>query len=217
MEKIIWNKLKDILMSGFFVLLVYMYEDLARREIRMEDSTIIFLLKNRPSEGLLEATNEYGGLVKAIVLKILLNSPEDVEECIADTFVALWKNVNSINLYKGSLKSYLACIARNTAINRYNKLKREAVDYMEDKKHEISSDENIEDALLMRSDIEILQDLLKDMRQPDKEIFFRRYFLFERVKAIASRLGLTEKIVENKLFRGKKKLRKQLTERGVTV
>lgn len=181
----------------------------------MDDSTIILLLKNDTSKGLFEATKKYGGLVKAISIKILHNRAEDVEECVADTFVSLWKTVNSIDFNRGTLKGYIACIARNTAINRYNKLKRTHTDYIEDK--DIISEKNIEEDIARKSDIAVLQGLLNDMGQPDKEIFIRRFFLFEKVKNIADKLGLTEKTVENKLFRGKQKLKKQLITRGVIV
>lgn len=181
----------------------------------MEDSTIILLLKNDASKGLFEATKKYGGLVKSISIKILHNHAEDVEECVADTFVSLWKNVNSIDFDRGTLKGYIACIARNTAINIYNKLKREHTDYIENK--DMISDENIEEDMARKSDIVVLQEILNNMGEPDKEIFIRRFFQFEKIKSIADKLGLTEKIVENKLFRGKQKLKKQLIERGVVV
>lgn len=181
----------------------------------MEDSAIIILLQTNASEGLLEATKKYGGLVKAITIKILHHQEEDVEECIADTFVSLWKNINSYNLERGTLKGYIACIARNTAINRYNKLNRQQTYALEN--DDIASQENIEETIARKSDIQVLQSLIEDMGEPDKEIFIRRFFLFEKVKKIGEALGLTPKTVENKLFRGKQRLRKQLIVRGVKL
>ncbi len=194
--------------------IVYIHKAFWKGE-KMEDNTIILLLKTDASQGLYEATKKYGGLVKGICIKILHNRVEDIEECIADTFVSLWKNVNSIDFNKGALKGYIASIARNTAINRYNKLKREQTDYIQN--NDFVSEEDLEDEIARKSDSVILQELINDMGEPDKEIFIRRFFLFERVKDIASRLQLTIKTVDNKLFRGKQKLRKQLIERGITL
>ncbi|GMQ57013.1 sigma-70 family RNA polymerase sigma factor [Vallitalea sediminicola] len=181
----------------------------------MEDNTIILLLKTDTSQGLYEATKKYGGIVKGISIKILHDRTEDIEECVADTFVNLWKNVDSIDIDKGSLKGYIASIARNTAINRYNKLKREQTDYIQNR--DFISEEDLEDQIARECDIAILQELINDMGEPDKEIFIRRFFLFEKVKDIANKLQITIKTVDNKLFRGKQKLRKQLIERGITL
>ena len=180
----------------------------------MEDSKILLLLEKDVSQGLLAVTKKYGGLVKAITIKILSGCNEDVEECISDTFIALWKSKNRIDLNKGSLKAYLACIARNTAINRYNKLKREQSAYLAE---DLGTEKSVEDMLAIKSDIQILYSLLKEMQEPAKQIFFRRFFMLEKIKEIAHSLGLKEKTVENKLFREKKKLKEKLIERGVIL
>ncbi|GAA0181714.1 sigma-70 family RNA polymerase sigma factor [Clostridium sediminicola] len=181
----------------------------------MEDSRILLLLKNSPERGIYEATVKYGGLVKGIAIKILHNRQEDIEECIADTFIVLWKNINKIDFDRGSLKGYIACVARSTTINRYNKLAREKIDYFEDENMEAK--ENIEEYLALKSDVEVLQNIINDMGEPDKEIFTRRFFLFEKVKDIASYLCLTPKTVENRIYRGRKRLRKEMIERGIVL
>jgi len=181
----------------------------------MDDSKILLLLKNSPSKGLYEATKKYGGMVEAITKKILYRNAQDVEECVADTFVTLWKNTNNVEFQRGTLKGYIACIARNKAIDRYRKLCKESTDYMEDK--DVVSDTDIEQELVIKSDVEVLQDVINQMGEPDKQIFIRRFFLFEKVKEIATYLELTEKNVENRIYRGKKRLKQVLIERGVTI
>lgn len=181
----------------------------------MDDSKILMLLRNSPDRGIHEATVKYGGLAKAVAIKILHSNREDVEECIADTFILLWKNIDKVDFSRGTLKGYIACIARNTAINRYNKLKREKNDSIYEQ--EIKSGVNVEEEVALKSDIDILQDIISDMGEPDKEIFTRRFFLFEKVKDIALKIGLTEKVVENRIYRGRKKLKDKLMERGVMI
>ena len=46
---------------------------------------------------------------------------EDIEEIVADVFVVLWKNTGRIDLQKGTLRSYLATVARNFALKRINR------------------------------------------------------------------------------------------------
>lgn len=47
-------------------------------------------------------------------------SKEDIEEVVADACIKLWYNSEKI-MEEGSLKSYLASIARNTAVDRLRK------------------------------------------------------------------------------------------------
>ena len=63
----------------------------------------------------------------------------------------------------------------------------------------------------------LLRQAVDELPSPDREIFIRRYYLYERVKEIAARLGLPEKTVENRLFRGRRRLRQKLLERGVIL
>lgn len=179
----------------------------------MDDKEIISLLKRKPEIGIEEATYKYSPMVKGIAIKILHTRNLDVEECIADTFISLWKNVKKVDLKKGSLKAYIACIARNTAINRYNKLKRDKTDYIEERDY--AQHYNIEDELILKCDMEHIQKIIKDMGEPDNEIFTRRFFLFQRVKEIAGILGVTEKVVESRIYRGRKKLKRMLEAGGV--
>lgn len=181
----------------------------------MDDSSILLLLKNSPSKGLYEATKKYGGMVEAITKKILYSNAEDIEECVADTFVTLWKNTNDVEFQRGTLKAYIACIARNKAIDRCRKLCKENTVYMEDKV--IASDTDIEEEIIIKSDVEVLQEVINQMSEPDKQIFIRRFFWFEKVKEIAAYLELTEKNVENRIYRGRKRLKEVLIERGVKI
>ena len=64
---------------------------------------------------------------------------------------------------------------------------------------------------------EIIKDTIDNLPHPDKEIFIRRYYLFEPVKEIAEFLNLTPKTVENKLYRGKDKLRTALINKGIIL
>jgi RNA polymerase sigma-70 factor (ECF subfamily) len=53
------------------------------------------------------------------------------------------------------------------------------------------------------------------LEEPDSEIFIRRYIFGEKTSAVASGLGMDAKAVENRLFRGKNKLKSILRKGGV--
>lgn len=179
----------------------------------MEDSEIVLLLKSKPSDGLYEIIKKYRSFVAKITGRILRGNQQDVEECIDDTFLSVWKAAGDTGSEITNLKGYLACTARNTAINRYRKLTRlnvvdiDEIDFAEENDMMLEF-ENKNNAIT-------LQGLIAAMDEPDREIFIRKYFLFEKVKDIATQTELDEVQVKNRLYRGKQKLRKQLEERDV--
>lgn len=62
----------------------------------------------------------------------------------------------------------------------------------------------------MKSTNKLVNEMVHNLKEPDREIFMRRYFLGERIKAIVIALNLDEKFIENKLYTVKKKLKKGL-------
>lgn len=84
----------------------------------MDDRKICKLLKTVPEQGLYELISKYDAYVRSITRRVLVNCNQDIEECVADTFIVIWKRKESIDTDLGSIKGLLACIARNTAINR---------------------------------------------------------------------------------------------------
>ena len=166
--------------------------------LSQNDRQLAVLLKNDPARGLEEAVARYGGAVRTICAAILgTDRREEVEEAMADSFVALWQGMER---YDPALPiaPYLYGIARRTALGRRRTLGRT---------DQTAAKEN---ARLLRQAVEALP-------PPDREIFIRRYYLYQKVNDIAARLGLPPKTVENKLCRGRQRLRRELLERGVIL
>ena len=179
----------------------------------MEDSNIVLLLKNEPSDGLHEIIKKYRSFVAAITGRILRDNQQDIEECINDTFLSIWKAAGNADNQITNLKGYLACTARNIAINRYRQLaKRNVIDIDE---IDLAEENDMLLEFENKSNSIVLQELITVMDEPDREIFIRKYFLFEKVKEIAIQTSLDEIQIKNRLYRGKQKLRKQLEERNV--
>ena len=181
-----------------------------------KEERILQLLKSMPGEGIRMALDEYGGPVKTICRNILFDcSQEDVEEAVADSFVGLWK---SIDKFRGngeySLKSYLYGIARHTALDRRRAMKKEA-GTLPVEEVIIEAEVDLESEYAKKLNDSIVHNTVGSMAEPMRSIFILRYFYFEKINDIARRLGVTPKTVENHLYRGKRKLRDELLERGI--
>lgn len=174
---------------------------------------LIRLLKTKPSEGLREAIRQYGGLTRTVISRIIPYNPQDIEECIADTFINAWKTIERLD-ENGSFKGYLLCIARNTAINRYQQLKRQ--NHVSFDLLEILGEEDIEMSVIDDETLMELQELIASMSEPDREIIIRKYFLFESLKEIGRRFEMTDEQVKKRLYNSRQRLKTALIERGVT-
>lgn len=182
---------------------------------KFEENRIRKLLKTDPERGLNLAMDHFGPAVKWITKTILgADAQQDVEECIAETFVRLWRSADDFDGTAGTtLYSYTCGIARHVAIDMVRRRPKETPvaetiesDFDPDFAEELAAQENRQEVL----------HVVDRMDPPDREIFLYRYWLELPVKQIAERLGLTEKQVENRLFRGRKTIRERLKERGIT-
>ena len=181
-----------------------------------EEQELQRLLMEQPEQGVMEALRRYGKTVEWIVRKILgSNAQAEIEECVSDIFLKLWQNAAEFDVTRGvPLASWLYGIARHTALDYRRKQKRqqEQIPLLET---DLQLEVDLGDALARAQNAEIVRSVVDALPPPDREIFICRYFLEMPVKAIAERLKLTPKQVENKQYRGKGLLQKQLLEKGV--
>lgn len=182
----------------------------------MNDDKLIKLLRKNPTKGLSCAIDIYGALVKTIVTRILgYENQQDIEECVSDVFVELWKSIDNYIEEKGILKNYIISIARHISINTYNrKIKKNLSTTLEE---DLEFNIDLNDEVTKSINKKIIKDTLNNLPQPDKDIFIRRYYLYEAVKDIAFSLDINPKTVENKLYRGKEALKQALIKNGIII
>lgn len=183
----------------------------------MNDRALIKLLHINAGRAIHKLIMMYGGSISTICRNFLYDcTEEDVEEAIADTYIHFWKNRDKFVLNeKYSLKSYLYAIARNAARDKRRKLKKADIYSLEELELQLPSGENVEDTYIRKEQEAILHTCLEQMKEPDKSIFLYRYFYGYKIADIGKMLDLPSKKVENILYRGKEKLRKDLVERGI--
>jgi RNA polymerase sigma-70 factor (ECF subfamily) len=194
-------------------------EEAAMQETDYEQG-LLGLIQQQPEQGLAEAIKQYGGLVQAVVRRVLGNEcQQDVEECTSEVFWRLYQAVGQEGRFEAgrSLKSYLCGIARHVALDRGRRLSRTVWQELppEDKAGAPGADPA--EQLADKDQKQLVQQCVDAMPQPDRDIFILRYYFGEQVKSIAARLGLETKAVENRLYQGRRRLKKTLMERGVEL
>lgn len=153
---------------------------------------------------------KYHKLLISIISK-KLNSQEDIEDCLQDTFVYFLQNQNKINNSNNKeVKNYLATIANGLAINRYKKNSREIALEADDLEYQINDNEKnktFTDVSVM--ELSILIDKLDD---EDKNIIYLTYIYGYNSNEIASLYNVKASYIRKHLQRARENLRRELNK-----
>lgn len=170
-----------------------------------------------PYKAQTELFYEYFNYVYAIIYNKLRScgSREDIEECVEDTFSAVFISYDRERNFNGDLKGFIAVIANRTAIRMYRKLIRHIeISYSEDEAAEIADaeciEENAERSILKNT----LLKLINSLGQPDSDIIIQKYYYNMDSNEIAKKHSMTPSLVRMRCSRALKKLKKLLADEG---
>lgn len=134
----------------------------------------------------------------------------DVEDCISEVFYKLWKSPELLDPDKGSLKNYLMQMTKNTAIDFYRKRSREKTEVLDEAVCADGNDDDVLSAIIHNEEKETLYRIMDTMNQLDRDLIKRRYFENQKPAQISTEMQLPLREVENRLYRIKDNIRKQM-------
>ena len=181
----------------------------------MDEQKLIELIHADNPEAFIHVMEAYNKLLWVIVGAILHNigSKEDIEDCISDVYLNLWQNPKAYDPEKGSLKTFLAVVAKRRALDKYRKLTRIKIELLDEAIG--STDDDLFEYVALQDLRAELYEAIRSLKEPDREILLRRYFFDEKPASIADKIQRPVKEVENRLYQSKQKLRKILKDREV--
>ncbi len=176
----------------------------------MTDEVLLSEIEKNPSRGFDLLLTEYSAFVFRVCRAVLgsVGTKEDAQECASDVFVAFYRNLESIDLNKGSIKGYLAFGAKNAAIDRYRRLTREkgftvSLENAGDIFGSVTAFESSEKKERSR----LVAEAIRSLGEPDRTIILRKYFFGETAKQIGERVSLSAEAVQKRSQRALEKLR----------
>lgn len=110
---------------------------------------------------------------------------------------------------RGSWSAWLTAVTRNTALNFQRSAARHG-DTQTLPEDAPSPEASPEEALIQAERRAALHDALARLGQNDRALFYRKYYYLQSTAQIAAELGMTERAVEGRLYRLKKRLRTML-------
>ncbi|MGL5652286.1 MAG: sigma-70 family RNA polymerase sigma factor [Paraclostridium sp.] len=175
----------------------------------MKDKLMIKYIKKKNQKGMEILIDQYNALITSVIRYHLGSLINYEEECVSDTLLAIWDNVEGFDQDKNTFKNWICAIAKYKAIDYKRKyLNKIEISDLDEQNYYI-------DKNLLKIEIqEELNETLKFLSEEDKEIFRRYYLNDESVIDIANDKKLAISSVHSKLSRGKAKIRKSLLNEG---
>ena len=181
----------------------------------MEDTRIIELYWLRDETAIGETDRKYGTRCRGIASDVL-QSREDAEECVNDTYLAVW---NAIPPQRpANFCAYICRVTRNLSLDRVRRAlarKRgggEAALVLDEIAPFVASRVSVERDYEAKELVAAVNAFLRTLSADDRVIFTARYWLMLPVAEIARRLGAKESRVTTSLHRSRKKLKRYLQE-----
>jgi RNA polymerase sigma-70 factor (ECF subfamily) len=151
---------------------------------------------------------QYEGLCKCIATGVL-DSREDVEECVNDTWLNVWNSIPPAR--PNSLKAYVSKTIRNISINRfkYNMAGKRQTEYtlcVDELAESIAANDSVENIVQARITVEYIEEFLNQQKKSNRIMFVKRYFLMESFEDIAKEMDMKPSAVKMRLSRLRQEL-----------
>ena len=186
----------------------------------MNDSQIVALFFDRDQRAIEETAAKYGSYCYSIIHNIL-QSREDAEEAVSDTYLALWATIPPHKPVV--LRTFLGKIARRTALKQWEKSRTqkrgsgEVALALEELSEYLSDGTTPESRMETAELTKILNEFLRKLPKEERQVFVSRYWYLDPIADIATRFGFSQSKVKSMLARTRMKLRATLSKEGITL
>ena len=178
------------------------------------------IMKRSQREGHRALFDEYCNYVYAVVVNMLRNygNREDMEECVSDVFVKIYRSYSNDELREGDLKGFIGAVAKHTAIDYMRKLTsyhKRNTSMDEEDFPEMASDIRIDRDTENKDTKRIVLETVNSLGEPDSTIIIQQYFYDRTAKEIANSIGMTPAAVQKRSIRAREKLKEMLMKLGI--
>ena len=186
----------------------------------MEDREIVALFYKRDEQAIRQCERQYGRLVRYVASRIL-DSESEAEDVAGDTWLKAWNAIPPATPEK--LGTYLAMIARQTAIDRLRARQRisrgggspeDSVEELSEMLSQNADSGKMEEALELSNAISCF---LNSLKPEERIMFMRRYWWGSSVEELAEEFRVSQSAVKMRLSRTRTRLEKFLRKEGYDI
>lgn len=177
----------------------------------IDENNFIKEMKKKNTKALDFVVDNYSNLIFKVTHSVLNSSfhSQYTEECVNDVFWSIWNNIESFDEEKGNFKYWITAVAKYKAIDYKRKLFKQSTSECIDD-FALYNEVSTEKIIISKENREELLKAINGMKEEDREIFIRRYFLYEGVENIAKTFGVDRNFIDKRLSRGRKFLKEKL-------
>ena len=185
----------------------------------MEDRQIVNLYWERSETAIAETEKKYGRYCHAIAYNIL-ESFEDSEECVNDTYLRAWNAIPPARPQR--LSTYLGKITRHLALDCFDRMRAQkrqkntalALDELAECIPDPATSGHMADEIALRDSI---NRFLASLPRKPRILFMRRYWYLYSVRQIAEGMRMSEGTVKVLLMRTRIKLKEHLEREEILL
>ena len=147
------------------------------------------------------------------IIRPIVGDENLVDDCFCTVTEIIVKNYDKYDSSRGTLTSWLTKVARNGALSfvQNKKYAMTAGDRQDAARmEEVADRKTPEDHLIQKENLAELKEALKSLDKLEAEILLRKYYYMQETRQIGAELGLSERAVEGRLYRIKKKMMKKM-------
>ena len=184
-----------------------MAETRTREVTGVDPAQWMALLQQGDEEALERLLTHYDGMLRYIAGGIL-DHPQELEDCLAQVRLKLWESRGQYDPERPSPATWPTALCRNAAVDHLRRLQRQESGELPEAHPDPAP--GPEEQLLQKERIQALERALNTLSARDRNLVYRKYYYLQSTARMAAELGLTERAVEGKLYRIRRKLQKQL-------
>ncbi len=176
---------------------------------------LIHQISKRKPDALEKIMDIYISNVYSLAKSILchISTEEDIEECVQDTFLDAWNNIERYNPDRGTFKTWLLILCKYRALN-IRKVHLTGPQEVELDDQQPSIYLTPENEYLIKEGSEEILTAINLLAPIDREIFIRRFILDQRIDEISASMQLSRQAIDNRLWRGRTQLKEKLATMG---
>ncbi len=182
--------------------------------MEINERNFVKQLKKKNEDALLYVIENYGWVLKTVVKRQMGTLPHLWDDCMNDTLLTVWENIESFDPAKSEFQNWLAGVCRFKAltyVRKYIKSSREdLVEQMPEWEDEAAQRE-----FLRREYEEEVGRILSYLKKDDAVIFRLVYLEGLSMDEVAKRMNMSKTAIYGRISRGRKQIRKSIGESGV--
>ncbi|MDK0584762.1 sigma-70 family RNA polymerase sigma factor [Clostridium perfringens] len=147
-------------------------------------------------------------------LDYVIDSYSDVIFKVAYGVLKIWDNIHHFNKDEDKFYPWILAITKYTAIDILRKELRHS-NTLEISSLNISEEKCLVSKFHNKEQLNMVTEEINAMKDTDREIFLRKFYLEETGEEISKKMGLSNKFINLRIFRGRNKLKAKFMGRDV--